>query len=163
VTHRTGVRWVPAHGASELPVMACNPLDQPRLGSAGRAVAGVRLRVTSLESGAPVGPARSGEIEAQSDSLMAGYLPAEATEDVIVDGWYRTGDVGTLDADGWLRLTGRTKEMIKVRGLQVAPARRQSTIPPISGLHLGVLAVDVVDAVREIQKESDRRRSRLRA
>ena len=128
VTRRTGVRWLPAYGASELPVIACNPLDRPRLDSAGHAVAGVRLRVTSLETGAPVGPAQSGEIEAQSDSLMAGYLPAEATADAIIDGWYRTGDVGTLDADGWLRLTGRTKEMIKVRGLQVAPAEVEAII-----------------------------------
>jgi long-chain acyl-CoA synthetase len=128
VTRRTGVRWLPAYGASELPVIACNPLDQPRLDSAGRAVDGVRLRVTSLQTGAPVGPDQSGEIEAQSDSLMVGYLPAEATAGAIVDGWYRTGDVGTLDADGWLRLTGRTKEMIKVRGLQVAPAEVEAVI-----------------------------------
>ena len=91
-------------------------------------MAGVRFRVTSPETGAVVGLDRSGEVEAQSDSLMAGYLPAEATEGAIVDGWYRTGDVGTLDADGWLRLTGRTKEMIKVRGLQVAPAEVETVI-----------------------------------
>jgi acyl-CoA synthetase (AMP-forming)/AMP-acid ligase II len=55
-------------------------------------------------------------------SLMAGYLPAEATDDAVSDGWYRTGDVGWLDTDGWLRITDRLKEMIKVRGFQVAPA-----------------------------------------
>jgi long-chain acyl-CoA synthetase len=128
VTRRTGVGWLPAYGASELPVITCNPLDHPRLDSPGRAVPGVRLRVTSLETGAPAGPAESGEIEAQSDSLMAGYLPAEATDGAIVDGWYRTGDVGSVDADGWLRLTGRSKEMIKVRGLQVAPAEVETVI-----------------------------------
>lgn len=128
VTRRTGVGWVPAYGASELPVIACNPLDGARLDSAGRAVPGVSLRVVSLETGAPVGPGEIGEIQARSESLMAGYLPAEATADAFGDGWYRTGDVGHIDADGWLRLTDRSKEMIKVRGFQVAPAEVEAVL-----------------------------------
>ncbi len=128
VTRRTGVGWLPAYGASELPVITCNPLDRPRLDSAGRAVPGVSLRVVSLETGAPAGPGETGEIQARSDSLMAGYLPAEATAAAFCDGWYRTGDVGTIDADGWLRLTDRSKEMIKVRGFQVAPAEVEAIL-----------------------------------
>jgi acyl-CoA synthetase (AMP-forming)/AMP-acid ligase II len=128
VTRRTGVGWVPAYGASELPVIACNPLDQPGLDSAGRAVPGVSVRVVSLETGLPVGPGETGEIQARSDSVMAGYLPAEATEEAFSDGWYRTGDVGDLDADGWLRITDRSKEMIKVRGFQVAPAEIEAVL-----------------------------------
>ena len=128
VTRRTGVGWLPAYGASELPVITCNPLDRPRLDSAGRAVPGVSLRVVSLETGAPVGPGETGEIQARSPSLMAGYLPAEATAAAFCDGWYRTGDVGNIDADGWLRLTDRSKEMIKVRGFQVAPAEVEAIL-----------------------------------
>jgi len=128
VTRRTGVGWLPAYGASELPVIACNPLDRPRLDSAGRAVPGVSLRVVSLGTGAPVGPGETGEIQARSPSLMAGYLPAEATAAAFCDGWYRTGDVGNIDADGWLRLTDRSKEMIKVRGFQVAPAEVEAIL-----------------------------------
>ncbi|OBF80774.1 AMP-dependent synthetase [Mycobacterium sp. 852002-51163_SCH5372311] len=122
VTRRTGIGWVPAYGTTELPVIACNPLDKARLDTVGPAVRGVQLRVVSLKTGAPVGPGEVGEIQARSDSLMAGYLPAEATMESMCDGWYRTGDVGWLDADGWLRITDRLKEMIKVRGFQVAPA-----------------------------------------
>jgi acyl-CoA synthetase (AMP-forming)/AMP-acid ligase II len=59
---------------------------------------------------------------------MAGYLPADATGEVIRDGWYRTGDVGWLDAGGWLRITDRLKEMIKVRGFQVAPAEIETVL-----------------------------------
>jgi acyl-CoA synthetase (AMP-forming)/AMP-acid ligase II len=128
VTARTGVGWLPAYGTTELPVIACNPLDEARLDSVGRSVAGVDLRVVSLQTGQPVGPGEVGEIQARSNTLMAGYLPAEATAEVLHDGWYRTGDVGWLDAAGWLRITDRLKEMIKVRGFQVAPAEIETVL-----------------------------------
>ncbi|HEX9033434.1 MAG TPA: AMP-binding protein [Streptosporangiaceae bacterium] len=128
VTRRTGVGWVPAYGASEVPVITCNPIRGARLDSAGRAVPGVSLRVVSLETGKPVGPGETGEIQVRSSSLMAGYLPAEATAEALDEGWYRTGDVGNVDSDGWLRLTDRSKEMIKVRGFQVAPAEVEAVL-----------------------------------
>ncbi|MFF0011454.1 class I adenylate-forming enzyme family protein [Streptomyces sp. NPDC005374] len=128
VTRRTGVGWVPAYGASELPVIACNPLVGARLDTPGRAVPGVGVRVVSLETGEPVGPDATGEIEVRAESLMAGYLPAEATADAFHDGWYRTGDVGSVDADGWIRLTDRSKDMIKVRAFQVAPAEIETVL-----------------------------------
>ena len=84
VTDRTGVRWLPAYGASELPVIACNPVGEPdrwRLDSAGLPPAGVELRVVDLDSGAVLGPGETGEIQARSPSVMAGYLPDEANAD----------------------------------------------------------------------------------
>jgi acyl-CoA synthetase (AMP-forming)/AMP-acid ligase II len=128
VTRRTGVGWVPAYGTTELPVIACNPLDGARLDSVGRPVPGVQVRVASLQTGEPVGTGEVGEVQARSESLMAGYLPCEATRDALCDGWYRTGDVGYLDAGGWLRITDRCKEMIKVRGFQVAPAEIEAVL-----------------------------------
>ncbi len=128
VTRRTGVGWVPAYGTTELPVIACNPVQGARLDSVGRPVPGVDVRVVSPNTGRPVGPGEVGEIQARSASVMAGYLPAEATAEAMCDGWYRTGDVGWLDDDGWLRLTDRLKEMIKVRGFQVAPAEIETVL-----------------------------------
>lgn len=128
VTRRTGVGWVPAYGTTELPVIACNPIGDARLDSVGRAVPGVKLRVVSLDTGEPVGPGEVGEIQARSSSLMAGYLPDEATAEAVRDGWYRTGDVGWVDTHGWLRITDRLKEMIKVRGFQVAPAEIETVL-----------------------------------
>lgn len=128
VTRRTGVGWVPAYGTTELPVIACNPLDEARLDSVGRPVPGVDVRVVSLDTGEPLGAGESGEIQARSQSLMAGYLPRDATSEAFHDGWYRTGDVGHLDTDGWLRITDRSKEMIKVRGFQVAPAEVEAVL-----------------------------------
>lgn len=129
VTDRTGVTWVTAYGASELPVLTCNVLTDARLDTVGRAVPGVRLRVVSLETGTPLSVGEVGEIQAQSNSVMTGYLPEEADADAFADDrWYRTGDVGYLDEDGWLRITDRAKEMIKVRGFQVAPAEIEAVL-----------------------------------
>jgi len=128
VTGRAGVNWVTAYGTSELPVIACNSLEGARLDTVGRPVPGVDVRVVSLADGTPVAPGEVGEIQARSDSVMAGYLPDEATTQAFSDGWYRTGDVGYLDTDRWLRITDRAKEMIKVRGFQVAPAEIEAVL-----------------------------------
>jgi acyl-CoA synthetase (AMP-forming)/AMP-acid ligase II len=131
VTERTGVRWLPAYGASELPVIAANPVGSPgswRLDSAGLPARNVELRVVDLESGAVLEPGGTGEIQARSPSMMAGYLPEEETAAAFDDGWYRTGDVGWLEPDGWVHLTDRSKEMIKVNGFQVAPAEIEAVL-----------------------------------
>jgi acyl-CoA synthetase (AMP-forming)/AMP-acid ligase II len=128
VSRRTGVSWVTAYGTSELPVIACNEIEGARLDTVGRAVPGVRVRIVSLEDGEPLSPGAVGEILARSDSVMAGYLPSEVTGQAFSDGWYRTGDVGYLDVNGWLRITDRAKDMVKVRGFQVAPAEIEAVL-----------------------------------
>ena len=132
VTERTGVRFLAAYGASELPVLAVNPVDRPdewRLDSAGLPPKGVELRVVDLDTGEPLPHGEVGEIQALGPSTMAGYLPDEATAASIVDGgWYRTGDVGWLEPEGWVHLTDRAKEMIKVNGFQVAPAEIETVL-----------------------------------
>ena len=132
VTRRTGVRWLPAYGASELPVLACNPQDRPdawRLDSAGLPPDGVELRAADLDTGEVLPAGEVGEIQARSASAMAGYLPGDANADAFTaDGWYRTGDVGWLEAEGWVHLTDRAKEMIKVSGFQVAPAEIEAVL-----------------------------------
>ncbi len=131
VTRRTGVRFLPAYGASELPVLSANPVHRPaewRLDSVGLAPAGVELRAVDLDTGAVLTPGAVGELEARSPSLMIGYLPEDANAAAIVDGWYRTGDVGSVDAEGWVTITDRVKEMIKVNGFQVAPAEVEGVL-----------------------------------
>ncbi|HWF17465.1 MAG TPA: AMP-binding protein [Acidimicrobiales bacterium] len=131
VTARSGVRWLPAYGTSEVPVIAANPVGQPdlwRLDSAGLPIGDVELRVVDLTSGAVLAAGETGEIEVRSASAMAGYLPDEATAAAFDDGWYRTGDVGWLEPEGWVHLTDRCKEMIKVSGFQVAPAEIEAVL-----------------------------------
>jgi acyl-CoA synthetase (AMP-forming)/AMP-acid ligase II len=59
---------------------------------------------------------------------MAGYIPEAANADAFVDGWYRTGDVGWLEPGGWVHITDRFKEMIRVNGFQVAPAEIETVL-----------------------------------
>ena len=131
VTARTGIRWLPAYGASEVPVIAANPVAEPaawRLDSAGLPPADVALRAVDLDTGAVLAPGAVGEIQVRSPSVMAGYLPEADTAGAFDDGWYRTGDVGWLERDGWVHLTDRCKEMIKVSGFQVAPAEIEAVL-----------------------------------
>lgn len=131
VTARTGIRFLPAYGASEFPVIAVNPIARPeawRLDSAGLPPAGVELRVVSLETGEPLAAGAVGEIEVRGASMMAGYLPEVANAEAFHDCWYRTGDVGWIEAEGWVHLTDRAKEMIKVSGFQVAPAEIEAVL-----------------------------------
>ena len=128
VTERSGVTWVTAYGASELPVISCNELTGGRLDTVGRVVPGVSVRIVDLETGEPLAAGEDGEIQLRSPSVMAGYLPEDDTARAFADGWYRTGDVGHVDADGLLSITDRAKEMVKVRGFQVAPAEIEAVL-----------------------------------
>ncbi len=131
VTRRSGVRWLPAYGTSEVPVIACNPVQEPdrwRLDTVGLAVPGVEVRIVDPERGVVVPAGETGEIEVLSPSAMAGYLPESETAAAFREGWYRTGDIGWLEPDGWLHITDRLKEMVKVRGFQVAPAEIEAVL-----------------------------------
>jgi acyl-CoA synthetase (AMP-forming)/AMP-acid ligase II len=83
----------------------------------------VELRVVDGQSLRDVGPGETGEIVVRSPSQMMGYLPESADVEVFLPGgWIRTGDIGWVEPEGWIHLTDRSKEMIKVSGFQVAPA-----------------------------------------
>jgi acyl-CoA synthetase (AMP-forming)/AMP-acid ligase II len=100
----------------------CSPADQLRkIGTVGRPMIGTQLHVLNAD-GEPVAPGESGEIIARSPTLFAGYWQDEvATSQVITGKGMRTGDLGRFDADGFLVLDGRVKEMIKTGGLTVIP------------------------------------------
>ena len=99
MTARTGVRWLPAYGASEVPVIAANPVDDParwRLDSAGLPPPGVELRIADLEPGDVLPAGEIGEIQVRSPSVMAGYLPEEASA-----GPSPTAGTGPAMSAGW--------------------------------------------------------------
>jgi long-chain acyl-CoA synthetase len=131
VTERTGVRFMPGYGTSEVPVISMNPVRRPqlwRLDAAGIPVHDVVVRIADLDTHATLPDGESGEIQVRSPSTMVGYIPEAANADAFVDGWYRTGDVGWLEPGGWVHITDRFKEMIRVNGFQVAPAEIETVL-----------------------------------
>ena len=131
VTERTGLRWLGAYGATELPGLHCNPVDYPersRLDTPGLPVSDLEVRIVDLETHEDVAPGTEGEIVVRGPHMMAGYLPAESDADAFLDGWLRTGDVGWVEPEGWIHITDRAKEMIKVSGFSVAPAEIEATL-----------------------------------
>ncbi len=92
-------------------------------GTCGRAIDGVALRICD-PAGAEVPAGQAGELQVRGPNVMAGYLddPAATAEAVDPDGWLHTGDVGTVDGDGNLRILDRLKDMVVVGGLNVYPA-----------------------------------------
>ncbi|CAM3520391.1 class I adenylate-forming enzyme family protein [Tsukamurella ocularis] len=120
---RFGVPIVEGYGLSETTTAsAINPLDGPRKpGTVGPALPGQRIRIVD---GAlrDVPPGETGEVLIAGEVVMAGYLNRpDATAETIVDGWLRTGDVGLLDEDGYLRLVDRVKDMVIRGGENIYP------------------------------------------
>ncbi|MEO6205401.1 MAG: AMP-binding protein [Mycobacteriales bacterium] len=110
------------YGCTEVTSTATmNPPDARRVGTVGIPLDGVRLRVVD-PTGAELSTGDDGEICVQSAGVMAGYWrDVVATAEVNPDGWLRTGDVGHLDADGYLTIVDRTKDLIIRGGFNVYP------------------------------------------
>ena len=106
-------------GAGFVPGLA----DERAWTSDGVALANVSLRVVD-DAGRALPPGAEGHFEIGTDTLFAGYLnrPAETAEALTADGWYRPGDLATIDADGYLRITGRVKDVINRGGEKVPVA-----------------------------------------
>ena len=103
-----GFTVLEGYGLTETaPVVSMNPPEAPKLGSAGKPLPGVEVRI--LNPGAD----GVGEVLIRGDNVMQGYyLQKAATRDVLQDGWFHSGDLGYLDRDGYLYLQGRIKEII---------------------------------------------------
>lgn len=99
-----------------------------RKGSMGKGIPGVELRVIN-EIGEPIKPGETGEVIARGDNIMMGYFAdKEGTKYAIRNGWLYTGDLGTIDEDGYIYLTARSKEIIKVRGKRISPKEIEAVI-----------------------------------
>lgn len=127
---RTGHRILERYGMTETQMITSNPLDGERLpGTVGFPLAGVEVRVEP-------GPGGNGEVEVRGPNVCAGYWrrPQEQAAAFTADGWFRTGDLGVVDADGRLTLVGREKDVIITGGFNVYPKELEVALDAMAGV-----------------------------
>jgi acyl-CoA synthetase (AMP-forming)/AMP-acid ligase II len=135
--------FAPAYGLAEATLaVAVWPHGQPvrtdptgSFVSVGRPCQGVRVEIAGPEETGRARPGEVGEILVQSPGVMQGYYrDPEATRRALRDGWLHTGDLGFLDAQGYLFITGRIKDVIIVRGQNVVPADIEEAADHVPGV-----------------------------
>ncbi len=127
---RTGVRILRGYGMTELfrPISYLAGDAEDRPDAIGRAVPGVDLRIVD-DAGTVVAPGEVGELLIRSPAAMDGYLDADdETRAVLADGWFRTGDLASVGAGSWVRITGRKKDLILRGGYSVVPAEVEAAL-----------------------------------
>ena len=137
IAERLNCKVLQGFGMTELsPVSHIVPSDAPRSGAAGIVVPNTACRIVDIENGTELSHGQEGEIWVKGPQIMQGYLNnSKATAETITqDGWLRTGDIGRVDADGYLFITDRLKELIKFKGFQVAPAELEATLVAMEGI-----------------------------
>lgn len=131
IEHHLGLPLIHSYGLSEdTCTAAMNPPAARKIGTVGTALAGQRIAVFSPGGEDPVPTGAEGEICIAGPSLMKGYVPPAGPGDgpSIRNGWLRTGDLGWLDADGYLTVSGRLKEIIIRGGENLSPGRIEEAI-----------------------------------
>jgi acyl-CoA synthetase (AMP-forming)/AMP-acid ligase II len=130
---KLGCPVVQGYGMTEAsPVTHLSPTRNAPMkpGSAGCVVPNTEVRISDIVTGEEVAQGKDGELWIRGPQIMKGYLnqPGETAACLDRDGWYHTGDVGYMDEDGFFFIVDRTKELIKYKGLQVAPAELEALL-----------------------------------
>ncbi len=143
-----GIAIIRAYGSTEHPSITSSTFDDPaekRHGTDGRPLTGVEIRLVDADA-TPVAPGEAGEIWSRGPDLCLGYtdpaLSADAFDD---DGWYRTGDMGVLDPDGFLTITDRLKDVIIRGGENISAAEIEEALAALPQI-AEVAAVAAPDA-----------------
>jgi acyl-CoA synthetase (AMP-forming)/AMP-acid ligase II len=128
---RLGCEVAQGYGMTEAsPITHLDPIGQSRMGAVGCSAPMTASRVVDADTGVDVAMGDPGEVWVSGPQVMLGYLnnPEATARTVTPDGWLRTGDLGRVDADGYLWILDRVKELIKVKGFQVAPAELEAIL-----------------------------------
>jgi len=133
---RTGHTILERYGMSETIMLSSNPYQgERRGGTVGFPLPGVALRVVDGQ-GAELARGEIGDIQVKGPNVFAGYwrMPEKTAEEFTVDGFFKTGDVGRIDADGYVTIVSRSKDLIISGGYNVYPAELESFINDLPGV-----------------------------
>jgi malonyl-CoA/methylmalonyl-CoA synthetase len=133
---RTGQRILERYGMSETIMLTSNPYDGNRMaGTVGLPLPGVGVRVVD-DAGRALAAPEIGGIQVRGPNVFSGYwrMPEKTKEEFTEDGWFRTGDVGRWDANGYLTIVGRSKDLIITGGYNVYPKEIESYLDDMDGV-----------------------------
>ncbi|HET7871537.1 MAG TPA: AMP-binding protein [Terriglobales bacterium] len=147
-----GIKPLEGYGCTECsPVVAVNVHDYrapgfrqigARRGTIGRPLPGVSVRIVDPDTFAPVPPKQNGMLLVRGPNLMQGYLNRpDKTRDAMHDGWYVTGDIGSVDDDGFITITDRLSRFSKIGGEMVPHIKVEETLHDLAGFTEQVLVV----------------------
>ncbi|MBV8683471.1 MAG: AMP-binding protein, partial [Caulobacteraceae bacterium] len=134
---RTGHAILERYGMTETGMNTSNPYDgERRAGTVGFPLPGVDLRVVNERTGEALAPGEIGGIEVRGPNVCAGYWrnPEKTAEAFRDDGFFVTGDLGCVDADGYVTIVGRDKDLVITGGLNVYPKEVETEIDAIDGV-----------------------------
>lgn len=159
---RTGHVILERYGMSEAGMITSNPYGgERRCGTVGKPLPGVQVRVVD-EQDTPLANGTPGMVQIKGPNVFAGYwgMPEKTREEFSADGWFRTGDIGQLDADGYLAIVGRAKDLIISGGYNVYPKEIELALDALPGVIesavIGVPDTDYGEAVvAAVVKEAD--------
>ena len=133
---RTGHTILERYGMTETGMNTSNPLDGPRKpGTVGPPLPGVSVRlVDDTDTEVPSGEV--GQLLVKGDNVFKGYWrqPQKTAEEFTADGWFRTGDLARMDADGYVSIVGRAKDLIISGGLNIYPKEIESYLDKLDGV-----------------------------
>lgn len=122
--NRTGHKILERYGMTETNMNTSNPFDgNRRAGTVGFPLPGVELKITDPNTGATLPQGEVGQIEVRGPNVFKGYwqMPEKTAEELRADGFFITGDLGQLDADGYVSIVGRGKDLIISGGYNIYP------------------------------------------
>ncbi|MBT8155188.1 malonyl-CoA synthase [Epibacterium ulvae] len=121
---RTGHRILERYGMTETNMSTSNPYDgERRAGTVGFPLPGVELKITNPDTGAELPQGEIGQIEVRGPNVFKGYwqMPEKTADELRADGFFITGDLGKVDADGYVQIVGRNKDLIISGGYNIYP------------------------------------------
>lgn len=157
---RTGHRILERYGMSETNMNTSNPYDgERRAGTVGFPLPGVETRIR--QDGVEVAQGDIGVLEVRGHNVFKGYwrMPEKTAEELLPDGWFITGDMAREDADGYITIVGRSKDLVITGGFNVYPKEVESLIDDIAGVKesavIGVPHADFGEAVVAVVVRDD--------